>query len=164
VLFLEHKLLYNVPFLPFGVSGPVPEQEYEVPLGKATIRRSGRDVTIVVVALMVHRALAAAERLAKEGIDVEVVDLRTLVPLDRESIVQSVAKTGRLLVVDEDYLSFGFSGEIIALTCERLEGRLKSAPRRIAVPDVPIPASHPMEQHVIPSEERIYNSVKSMMR
>jgi 2-oxoisovalerate dehydrogenase E1 component len=164
VLFLEHKLLYNVPFLPFGVSGPVPEQEYEIPLGKATVRRSGKDVTIVAVALMVHRALAAADRLSKDGIDVEVIDLRTLVPLDKNAIVESVAKTGRLLVVDEDYLSFGLSGEIIALTCEALEGKLKCAPSRIAVPNVPIPASHPMEQYVIPSEERIYESVKALMR
>jgi 2-oxoisovalerate dehydrogenase E1 component len=163
VLFLEHKLLYNVPFLPFGVSGPVPEQEYEIPFGKAVTRRSGKDVTVVAVALMVHKSLAAAERLAKEGIDVEVIDLRTIVPLDRDSILESVSKTGRLLVVDEDYLSFGLSGEIIALTCERLEGKLKRAPRRIAVPDVPIPASYPMEQYVIPSEETIYRSVKSLM-
>jgi pyruvate dehydrogenase E1 component beta subunit len=85
------------------------------------------------------------------------------VPLDREAILESVAKTGRLLVVDEDYLSFGLSGEIIALTCERLEGNLKRAPQRIAVPDVPIPASYPMEQYVIPNEERIYLSVKSLM-
>ena len=164
VLFLEHKLLYSVPFLPFGVSGPVPEQEYEAPFGKAVKRRTGKDVTIVAVALMVHKSLAAAERLAKEGIDVEVIDLRTIVPLDRESVLESVAKTGRLLVVDEDYLSFGLSGEIIALTCERLEGKLKRAPQRIAVPDVPIPASHPMEQHLIPSEETIYSSAKSLMR
>jgi pyruvate/2-oxoglutarate/acetoin dehydrogenase E1 component/TPP-dependent pyruvate/acetoin dehydrogenase alpha subunit len=163
VLFLEHKLLYNVPFLPFGVSGPVPEQEYEIPFGKAVKRRSGKDVTVVAVALMVHKSLAAAERLAKEGIDVEIIDLRTIVPLDRESILESVAKTGRLLVVDEDYLSFGLSGEIIALTCERLEGKLKRPPQRIAVPDVPIPASWPMEQYVIPSEERIYRSIKSLI-
>jgi pyruvate/2-oxoglutarate/acetoin dehydrogenase E1 component/TPP-dependent pyruvate/acetoin dehydrogenase alpha subunit len=163
VLFLEHKLLYNVPFLPFGVSGPVPEQEYEIPFGRAAIRRKGSDVTLVAVALMVHKALAAAERLASEGIDVEVVDLRTLVPLDRRTVVESVAKTGRLLVVDEDYLSFGLSGEIIASTCEALEGKLKRAPSRVAVPDVPIPASHPMEQYVIPSEEKIYNSAKALM-
>ena len=163
VLFLEHKLLYNVPFLPFGVSGPVPEQEYEIPLGKAIRRRVGKDVTVVAVALMVHRALAAADRLAKEGIDAEVIDLRTLVPLDGEAVAESVAKTGRLLVVDEDYLSFGLSGEIIALTCERLEAKLKRPPQRIAVPDVPIPASHPMEEYVIPNEEKIYTSVKSLM-
>jgi 2-oxoisovalerate dehydrogenase E1 component len=163
VLFLEHKLLYNVPFLPFGVSGPVPEQEYEIPFGKAVKRRSGKDVTVVAVALMVHKSLAAAERLAKEGIDVEIIDLRTIVPLDRESILESVAKTGRLLVVDEDYLSFGLSGEIVALTCERLEGKLKRPPQRIAVPDVPIPASWPMEQYVIPSEERIYRSIQSLI-
>jgi pyruvate/2-oxoglutarate/acetoin dehydrogenase E1 component/TPP-dependent pyruvate/acetoin dehydrogenase alpha subunit len=163
VLFLEHKLLYNVPFLPFGVSGPVPDQEYEIPFGKAVKRRTGKDVTVVAVALMVHKSLAAAGRLAKEGIDLEIIDLRTIVPLDKESILESVAKTGRLLVVDEDYLSFGLSGEIIALTCERLEGKLKRPPRRIAVPDVPIPASYPMEQYVIPSEERIYRSVKSLM-
>jgi pyruvate dehydrogenase E1 component beta subunit len=164
VLFLEHKLLYNVPsILPFGVSGPVPEREYEIPFGKATWRRVGKDVTVVALALMVHKALAAAERLANEGIDAEVIDLRTIVPLDREAVVESVAKTGRLLVVDEDYLSFGLSGEIIALTCERLEGKLKRPPQRIAVPDVPIPASHIMEEYVIPNEERIYTSVKSLM-
>jgi len=164
VLFLEHKLLYNVPFLPFGITGAVPEKEYEIPFGKAAVRRKGKDLTIVAVGLMVHRSLAAAEKLANEGIDAEVVDLRTIVPLDKKAIIESVAKTGHLLVVDEDYLSFGLSGEIIALTCEALEGKLKRGPSRIAVPDVPIPASHPMEQHVIPSEERIYTSVKAMMR
>jgi pyruvate dehydrogenase E1 component beta subunit len=163
VLFVEHKLLYNVPFLPFGVSGPVPDQEYEIPFGRAVRRRIGKDVTVVAVALMVHKSLAAAERLAKEEIDVEIIDLRTIASLDKESILESVAKTGRLLVVDEDYLSFGLSGETIALTCERLEGKLKQAPKRIAVPDVPIPASYPMEQHVIPSEESVYQSIKSLM-
>jgi len=156
--------LYNVPFLPFGVSGPVLEQEYDIPFGRAVIRREGRDVTIVAVALMVHRALAVADRLAREGIDVEVVDLRTLVPLDRKTVVESVTKTGRLLVVDEDYLSFGMSAEIAATACEALEGKLRRAPSRIAVPDVPIPASHSLEQYVIPSEERIHSSVKALMR
>ena len=164
VLFLEHKLLYNVPFLPFGISGAVPEQRYQIPFGVAVKRREGTDVTIVAVGLMVHRALAAAEKLAKEGIEAEVVDLRTLNPLDKTTVVNSVAKTGRLLVVDEDYLSFGLTGEIIALTCEALEGRLKQAPRRVAVPDVPIPASHVMEEYVIPNEDRIYDSVKTLMR
>jgi len=164
VLFLEHKLLYSIPFLPFGVTGPVPEQEYQIPFGKVIKRRTGKDVTIIATALMVHKSLAAAERLAKEGIEVEVVDLRTIVPLDRETILESVAKTGRLLVVDEDYLSFGLSGEIVALACEHLEGKLKGPPKRIAVPDVPIPASHPMEQYVMPSEEKISSTVKSMLQ
>jgi 2-oxoisovalerate dehydrogenase E1 component len=162
VLFLEHKLLYNVPFLPFGVSGSVPEQEYEIPFGSAVKRREGEDVTIVAVALMVHKALGAAEKLAQEGISAEVLDLRTLVPLDRKSVIESVRKTGRLLVVDEDYLSFGLSGEIVATASEAIH--LKALPSRIAVPDVPIPASHPMEQYVIPSEDKIYNHVKAMMK
>lgn len=164
VLFLEHKLLYNVPFLPFGISGAVPEQKYQIPFGSAVKRREGSDVTIVAVALMVHKALAAAEKLSEEGIDVEVVDLRTLNPLDKTTIVNAVAKTGRLLVVDEDHLSFGLTGEIIAVTCEALEGKLKQAPKRIAVPDVPIPASHLMEEYVIPSEEKICESVRALMR
>lgn len=164
VLFLEHKLLYNIPFLPFGVSGAVPEQEYEIPFGRAMRRRQGKDITIVAVALMIHKALAAADRLAKEGIDVEVLDLRTIVPFDRNTIVESVAKTGRLLVVDEDYLSFGLSGEIVAVICESLQGKLKRGPMRLAVPDVPIPASHPMEQYVIPSEEKICNSARALMQ
>jgi len=164
VLFLEHKLLYNVPFLPFGVSGTVPEVEYEVPFGAAIRRREGKDITIVTIALMVHKALAAAERLAKEGIDAEVIDLRTIVPLDINSIIDSVARTGRLLVVDEDYHSFGLSGEITAIACENLHGKLKRAPVRIGLPDVPIPASYPMERYVIPNEEKIYSSAKALMQ
>ena len=100
--------------------------------------------------MMVHHALEAANALARDGIDAEVIDLRTLVPLDRKTVIKSVAKTGRLVVVDEDYKSFGLTAEIITSVVEENPFYFKSAPRRLAVPDVPIPYSRPMEQFVLP--------------
>jgi pyruvate dehydrogenase E1 component beta subunit len=141
----------------------VPEEPYTIPFGQADIKREGSDVTILTVSLMVHRSLDAAEKLAEQGISAEVVDLRTLVPLDRQTIVDSVKKTHRVLVVDEDYLSYGMSGEVLAIVAEDALDYLDAPPKRLAVPDVPIPYSRPMEQYVIPTIERIVAAAKELV-
>jgi pyruvate dehydrogenase E1 component beta subunit len=147
-----------------GSTTEVPEAPYTVPFGQARVVREGADVTIVTLSQMVHKAVIAAERLAGQGVEVEVVDLRTLVPLDRAAVLRSVRKTGRLLVVDEDYLSFGLTGEIAALVAENLDTvRLKAPVRRLAVPDVPIPYSRPLEQFVIPQVDSITAAATALM-
>jgi pyruvate dehydrogenase E1 component beta subunit len=114
---------------------------------------------------MVQKAAIAAEQLAAEGISVEVLDLRTIVPLDRAGVLASVAKTGRVLIADEDYLSFGLSGEIAALVAEHLDTiQLRAPVKRLAVPDVPIPFSRPLEQAVIPQVDAIADAVRALMR
>ncbi len=165
VLYMFHKGVMGLPWMaknPRSI-GPVPEEPYEVPIGKASVVRSGSDVTIVTVSLSVHHALDAAEDIAAYGIDCEIIDLRSLVPLDRAAILDSVAKTGRLLVVDEDYLSFGMSGEIAAIIAES-DPRLLLAPVvRVAVPDVPIPYARSLEYAVLPTKERIVSAIKEIM-
>jgi pyruvate dehydrogenase E1 component beta subunit len=141
----------------------VPPEPYTIPFGQADIKREGTDATILTVSLMVHRSLDAAEKLAEEGISVEVVDLRTLVPLDRETIVNSVKKTHRLLVVDEDYRSYGMSGELVATVAETALDYLDAPPKRLAVPDVPIPYSRPLEQYIQPSVDRIAAAVRALV-
>src|SRR5690606_15369106 len=117
VMYFFHKGLMGLGWMPSPQTAAteVPEEAYTIPFGQARVVREGSDVTIVALALMVHRAMEAAEELAKDGISVEIVDPRTLVPFDREAIIESVKKTHRLLVVDEDYKSFGFSGEVAAI-------------------------------------------------
>lgn len=144
-------------------TGPVPEEPYTIPFGQADIKREGTDLTILSVSLMVHRSLDAAEQLAEEGINAEVIDLRTLVPLDKETILESVKKTHRVLVVDEDYKSFGMSGELIAIIAEEALDYLDAPPKRLAVPDVPIPYSRPLEQFVLPSVERIVQAARDLV-
>src|SRR5699024_5726636 len=123
------------------------------------VKREGDDVTVVTLGLHVHRALEAADALAEE-VDVEVIDLRTLVPLDTETVLESVRKTGRLVVVDEDYHSFGLSGEIVARATEGALANL-SAVRRVTMPDAPIPYARPLEQEVNPGPEDIIEAVQS---
>jgi pyruvate dehydrogenase E1 component beta subunit len=161
-----HKGLQGLAWMasPEGAATVVPEEAYMVPFGAANVVREGKDITIVTISMMVHRALEAAEALAKTGIDAEVIDLRTLVPLDRDRVFDSVAKTGRLLVVDEDYKSFGLTAEIIASVVEHDPSVLKAKPRRIAFPDIPIPYSRPMEQFALPDAEKIENAVREMLR
>jgi pyruvate dehydrogenase E1 component beta subunit len=142
----------------------VPDGEHVVPIGKANVVRTGTDVTVVTVSLSVHHALDVAERLAEDGIDVEVLDLRSLVPLDRDAIMASVSKTRRLVVVDEDYLSFGLSGEVVATVAERDPGLLAAPAQRVAVPDVPIPYSRPLEQAVLPGPARIEAAIRASVR
>jgi pyruvate/2-oxoglutarate/acetoin dehydrogenase E1 component len=126
--------------------------------------REGRDVTIAAVSLMVYHALDAAEALAAEGIDAEVLDLRSLVPLDKEAIRGSIEKTGRFLVVDEDYKSFGMSGELMAVALEEGHAFLKSPPRRLATLDTSIPFSPPLEQYVLPNAEAIRHVARDLVR
>ncbi len=166
VLYMFHKGLQGLAWMasPEGAATEVPEEAYMVPFGAANVVRKGKDITVVTLSMMVHRALAAAEELAKDGIDVEVIDLRTLVPLDRKAVFESVAKTGRLLVVDEDYQSFGLTAEIIASVVENDPSVLKSKPRRIAFPDIPIPYSRPMEQFALPNAEKIATAAREMLR
>lgn len=147
-----------------GATGPVPEEPYTIPFGKADIKREGSDVTIVTAALMVHRALEAARTLAGEGIEAEVIDLRTLVPLDKQTIIQSVQKTNRLLVVDEDYLSYGMTGEVAAVVAEEAFDYLDAPPKRLAVPDVPIPYSRPLEKYVLPDAEKIARAARELVQ
>jgi len=158
VVYLFHKGIMGLPWMnrTSRALGAVPEQPYEVPIGQAAVARPGEDVTVVTLSLSVHHALDVAEELAASGgPDVEVVDLRSLVPLDSDTVLRSVAKTHRLVVVDEDYRSFGLSGEIVATVTEQAWGSLVAPPVRVAEPDVPIPYSRPLEQAVLPGPERI---------
>ncbi|WP_088005475.1 alpha-ketoacid dehydrogenase subunit beta [Indiicoccus explosivorum] len=167
VVFMFHKSLQGLGWmdqLDASVEH-VPEEAYTVPLNKAKVAREGSDVTIVGIQMMMHYAMEAAERLSKEdGIEAEVVDLRSLAPIDRDTIVKSIKKTSRLLVVDEDYLSYGMTAEVAAIAAEHALDELKAPVRRLAIPDVPIPYSDPLENFVIPGPERIYEEVKKMMR
>lgn len=164
VIYMYHKGLQGMGWLGTEPAATVhvPEDSYAVPFGEAAILREGKDVTIVGVAMGVHNALKAAEKLAAEGVSAEVVDLRTLVPLDRETVFASVSKTGKLIVVDEDYHSYGMTGEIIASIAERDISVLKASPQRVAYPDIPIPFSRPMEQFALPSPEKIIEAYEKM--
>lgn len=165
VMFFFHKGLMGLPWMSIIEASwaPVPEESYAIPFGVADIKRQGNDVTVVAVSMMVHRALEAAEKLAGEDISIEVIDLRTLVPLDKDAVLDSVKKTHRLLVVDEDYLSYGLSGEILALVAERALDYLDLPPKRLAVPNVPIPYSNTLEDFVIPSADSIAQAVREML-
>ena len=156
VFFVEHKLLYPV-------KGMIPEDDYVVPFGMADVKREGLDVTIVATLFMVHKALAAAEQLREEGISVEVVDPRTLTPLDRPAIVKSVKKTGRLVVVSEDCRTAGVSAEIAAVVAEEALDYLDAPIKRVAEPDTPIPFSPALEKAVIPDERSIVKAVKEIV-
>ena len=158
VIFFEHMGLGEL-------AGEVPEEEYTLPLGKASLKREGKDVTVVALAKMVHLSMEAAEELEKEGISIEVIDPCTLIPLDRESIKASVIKTGRLLVVDEACRTCGTAGEIISSVVEdcRVFKNLKVSPKRVTGLDVPIPFSIPMENYVIPDKVKIANAVRAVI-
>lgn len=148
VVFLEHKLLY-------GVEGEVDDAAYEIPLGKGDIKREGTDVTIVATALMVHRALEAAEILAAEGISAEVIDPRCLVPLDKELIINSVKKTHALVVVNEGVKVAGAGAEIAAIVAEEALDYLDAPIKRLGAPFCPVPFSPPLEKAYVPSAEQI---------
>ncbi|WP_033288843.1 alpha-ketoacid dehydrogenase subunit beta [Amycolatopsis jejuensis] len=165
VVYLFHKGVMGLPWMAKNRRSiaPVPEGDHEVPIGKANVVRPGKDVTIVTLSLSVHHALDVADDLAEQGIDCEVVDLRSLVPLDTDTVLDSVGKTGRLLVVDEDYLSFGLSGEVIARIAERDPGLLRAPAARVAVPDVPIPYARPLEYAVLPTPTRIRQAVVNLV-
>jgi pyruvate dehydrogenase E1 component beta subunit len=154
VILFEHKSLYLD-------AGEVPEDEHLVPFGQARIARSGADVTIVAWSKMVSFALQAAETLAAEGIDVEVVDPRTLVPLDEQAILDSVARTGRLVVVHEAHRRGGFGGEIAAIVAERAFAHLRAPVTRVAARDVPLPMAPNLERLILPQVEWIADAVRA---
>ncbi|MEM1830614.1 MAG: alpha-ketoacid dehydrogenase subunit beta [Desulfurococcaceae archaeon] len=157
VMFFEHKLLY-------ATKGPVPEEPYTVPLGKADIKREGSDVTLIGLALTVHHALKAADILAKEGINAEVVDPRTIVPFDKETILKSVRKTGRVVIVDEDYDRCGFASWVAAIIADEAFEYLDAPIKRITTPNVPIPFSPLLEKHILPDPDKIVNAVRSIFK
>ena len=158
VIFLEQKLLY------LSESGPVPEQLYAIPLGKADIKRAGTDVTIVATLGMVPRAISAAAVLAREGISVEVVDPRTLQPLDEETILASVRKTSRLLIVHEAWVKGGFGAEVAAMVVDKAFDYLDAPIARLGAPHTPMPYNDRLELEVIPSQERIAEAVRKLMQ
>ena len=156
VLFFEHKKLYR------STKEEVPAGDYTVPLGKAAVRREGRDLTIVSYAAMAHVALDAAARLADEGIEAEVIDLRTLQPLDREAILTSVKRTNRLLVVHEDSRTGGIASEIAALVFEDAFDELDAPVRRVAALDTPVPYSPPLEEFFLPNAEKVVAAAREL--
>ncbi len=157
VVFLEHKLLYPT-------RGPVPEAQYAIPFGQAEVKRNGTDVTIVATGLMVRRSLDAADALAAEGIEAEVVDPRTLVPLDKAAIIASVKKTGRLVVVHEAVKRGGFGGEIASLIAEEAFDHLDAPVKRVAGRNVPIAFNETLEKMAIPSAADIAAAARSLIR
>jgi pyruvate dehydrogenase E1 component beta subunit len=154
VLFLEHMGLYH------AGREDVPEGEHVVPLGKAEVKRPGRDVTLVASALMLKRALAAATALAKDGIEAEVVDLRTVVPLDKPTLLASVRKTGRLVVVGEAVKTGSSSNEVVAVVAEEAFAALKAPIARVAPPDVPVPFHRALEKAYLPDAETIARAAR----
>ncbi|TNF06872.1 MAG: alpha-ketoacid dehydrogenase subunit beta [Gammaproteobacteria bacterium] len=164
VVYMYHKSLQGMGWLGTEKAATVhtPEDDYEVEIGKAATAREGTDVTIVGVGMGVHNGLKAAQLLQQKGVSAEIIDLRSLVPLDRDAIRRSVAKTGRLIVVDEDYHSYGVSGEIIASVVEHDISALRAAPQRVAFPDVPIPYARVMEQFCLPNAEKIVAAYEKM--
>ncbi len=160
----DNPVIFLQPARRGGEQGEVPEGEHLVPLGSADIKRQGSDVTLVAIGAMMRHALRAADALAEEGIDVEVVDPRTLYPLDRATILSSVRKTGRLVVAEEARLTCGAAGEIISSVSESAFASLKAAPQRIAVGDVALPFSANLEDAVLPNEKTILDVLRAVVR
>jgi 2-oxoisovalerate dehydrogenase E1 component beta subunit len=158
VLFFEHKFLYR------RIKEELPEGDHTVPIGKAVVRREGRDLTILSYAAMMHTSLAAADALAKEGLEAEVVDLRTLLPLDEETILQSVKKTNKVLVVHEDTKTGGIAGEIAAILCEKAFGDLDGPVLRVTSLDTPVPYAPPLEEYFLPSAEKVAAAARTLAR
>ena len=175
VIFFEHKYLYGA--RPVTTGGKplssydkllenfteVPEEEYTIPFGKADIKRRGKDITVVATSLMVHKSLSAASQLEMEGISIEIIDPRTLVPLDEETILTSVQKTGRLAIISEDHLRCGIGAEISAIVTEKAFDYLDIPIKRISSLDIPMPFAPKGEDYVVPNEERIYRELKGMI-
>jgi pyruvate dehydrogenase E1 component beta subunit len=156
VLFFEHKKLY-------GVKGPVPEEEHTIPLGESAVVREGSDVTIVTYAYMVSFCLKAAEKLAAQGINVEIIDLRTVDPLDEKKFLESIQKTHRLVVVQETWRECSVSSEIAAIAAEKALYYLDAPVIRVTSEDVPMPFSPVLEERVLPSVDKIINAVNRVM-
>jgi pyruvate dehydrogenase E1 component beta subunit len=168
VIFLEHKLLYGAKggrkeTAALDLSAAVPEDAYTVPLGTAAIRRTGTHLTIVANMLMLHRALAAADELARAGVSAEVIDMRCLAPLDTETVLASVAKTARLLIVEEDNLTGGWGAEVAARLAEAAFDDLDAPITRLAAPDTPLPCAPSLERAYVPATECIVQAAKAMV-
>ena len=157
VVFQEHKFLYR------RVKEDLPAEEFVVPLGKARIHREGRDLTIVTWAAMVHTAAEAAEALAADGVAVEIVDLRTLVPLDEEAVLTSVAKTGRAIILHEAPRTGGFGGEIAATIAEKAFEYLDAPIVRVTAPDTPVPYSPPLEEYYLPGKDDVQLAARKLL-
>ena len=157
-IFLSHRW-----FLGKGMKGEVPEEDYTIPLGKADIKREGKDVTVVAIGLMVHRALAAAAKLQDKGISLEVIDPRTLAPLDKQTIIDSVKKTGRLVIMDEDPKTGNAAAEIAAIVADEAFDHLDAPIKRVCAPDTPVPYSPPLEKFWMPDEENLIKAVNEIM-
>ena len=158
VIFLEHKHLYR------RVKDEVPEDDYTVPLGKAAVRREGRDLSVISYGAMVHVALEAAETLAGEGIDMEVVDLRTLMPLDREAVIATAKKTSKVILLHEDTLTGGLGGELAAIIGEHAFDYLDGPLTRIAPPDTPVPFSPSLEKAFLPNADTVAEKARELYR
>ncbi|HVC81566.1 MAG TPA: alpha-ketoacid dehydrogenase subunit beta [Chloroflexota bacterium] len=156
VFFLEHKSV-------FGVRGPVPDEEELIPFGEASIVREGSDATVVAIGWMVHQTLAACAELAKDGLSIEVIDPRTILPLDMDTILASVHKTGRLLVVDEDYSFFGVGAEIAAQAADRGFDDLDAPIRRLNGSFAPVPYSPPLEAAMVPNPTTIARAIRDLL-
>jgi pyruvate dehydrogenase E1 component beta subunit len=168
VLVFEHKLLYGskgnrAEKSAISPMGEVPDEEYLLPFGKAAIRREGTDVTLVANLLMVYRSLEAAEILEKDGIHVEVIDVRSLVPFDYDTVIRSLEKTSRLMIVEEDTKRNGWGAEVAAQIAEDAIYYLDAPVKRVATYDVPIPFAPIMENYVVPSADRIVSEVKHLL-
>ena len=155
VMFFVHKMLLNF-------KGNVPNREYTIPFGEAEIKRQGKDITVVALSRMVHVALNVAEKL-KDKCDIEVVDPRTIVPLDKKAIVESVKKTGKAIVIDEDYQRCGFASEVSAILADEAFDYLDAPIKRLATPNVPIPFSPPLERYITPDEEKLTKTIEQML-
>ncbi len=154
VLYFEHKLLYR------RIKGDIPPEDYEVPLGKARVAHGGNDISVITYGAMVYVALEAAEALAREGIELEVVDLRCLVPLDEEAILNSVMKTTRVMLLHEDTRTGGFAGELTARVTEKAFHYLDAPPIRVTAPDCPVPYSPPLEEAFLPKVKDVVEAAR----
>ncbi|MBS7658362.1 alpha-ketoacid dehydrogenase subunit beta [Candidatus Bathyarchaeota archaeon] len=157
VLYIECSLLYRV-------KGPVPEEDYIIPFGKADVKKEGDDVTIVAISRMVHEALAAAKILEEKGLSIEVIDPRTIQPLDIETIVNSVKKTGRVIIAEDDHKTGGVGAEITASIIENAFDYLDAPITRVASPDIPIPFSPQLELEYMPNKDKIIQAVNSLLK
>ena len=156
VLYIEHKVLY-------GTSGPVPEEEYLIPLGEAEVKKEGTDVTLISYSLMLQKTLAAAEQLAGDGVSAEVVDLRTLSPLDHDTLAQSVQKTHRAVVIQEAYESAGMASQVIKSLMDSSFDYIDAPIKTVAAPDTVIPFSPILEDHMLPNEDKIIQAAREIM-
>ena len=169
VLFFEHKLLYGSRGVRkekggLDVQGEVPDEEYLIPFGVADVKREGKDVTVIATLKMVYEAMAAAEILNKEGISIEVIDPRTLVPLDKEAILKSVQKTGKLVIAHEDNLTGGWGGEIAAIVADEGFNYLDAPIKRVCAPDTPVPFAPVMEKFYVPDAEDIIRAIREIVK